>query len=233
MEEARKPLELGCARSLWLHVLTPTLILPSFLRCLWSLVFHSYSFKRLLKDHALSSVIYSVSYQWKRICLPTQEIWVWSPGQKEPLEKETATHFNILAWEIPWTEEPDGLQSMGSQKSRTWLSDYNNKDIYFWLSYWLLPLYLETAEYLPWWKTLCLTVISCYSHAFLLRQATCMSDRPWVPSLPPPSIQSPLTRSGMSLSQPLCSLSMDRKHQLLPNSQALQAFSSSLFLSFH
>jgi len=34
-----------------------------------------------------------------------------------------ATHFSILAWKIPWTEEPDGLQSIGSQKSRTWLSD--------------------------------------------------------------------------------------------------------------
>ena len=31
------------------------------------------------------------------------------PGQEDPLEKETATHSNILAWEIPWTEEPDGL----------------------------------------------------------------------------------------------------------------------------
>ena len=44
-----------------------------------------------------------------------QEMWVRSLGQKEPLEKEMGTHFNILAWEIPWTEEPGGLQSMGSQ----------------------------------------------------------------------------------------------------------------------
>ena len=41
-----------------------------------------------------------------------QEIWVRSLGQEDPLEKETATHSSILAWEIPWTEEPDGLQSM-------------------------------------------------------------------------------------------------------------------------
>ena len=40
-------------------------------------------------------------------------------GWKDPLEKEMATHSNILAWEIPWTEEPDRLQSMGSQKSWT------------------------------------------------------------------------------------------------------------------
>ena len=45
-------------------------------------------------------------------------------GHKNPLEKERATHFSILAWEIPWTEEPDGLQSVGSQKSRTLLSNY-------------------------------------------------------------------------------------------------------------
>ena len=42
---------------------------------------------------------------------------VWSLGQGEPLEKETATHSSILAWEIPWTEEPSGLQSMGLQES--------------------------------------------------------------------------------------------------------------------
>ena len=38
-----------------------------------------------------------------------QETWVWFLGQENPLEKEMATHFNILAWEIPWTEEPGGL----------------------------------------------------------------------------------------------------------------------------
>ena len=45
------------------------------------------------------------------------------PGQEDPLEKETATHSSILAWEIPWTEEPGGLQSMGPQKSWTQFSD--------------------------------------------------------------------------------------------------------------
>ena len=39
-------------------------------------------------------------------------------GQEDPLEKEMATHSTILAWEIPWTEEPGGLQSMGSQRLR-------------------------------------------------------------------------------------------------------------------
>ena len=45
------------------------------------------------------------------------------PGSEDPLEKEMATHSSVLAWEIPWTEEPGGLQSMGSQKSWTQLSD--------------------------------------------------------------------------------------------------------------
>ena len=53
----------------------------------------------------------------------TQETWVRSLGQEDPLEKEMATHFRILAWRIPWTEEPGGLQSMGSQKSQTQLSN--------------------------------------------------------------------------------------------------------------
>ena len=42
-----------------------------------------------------------------------QEIWVKFLSQEDPLEKEMATHFNILAWRIPWTEESGGLQSMG------------------------------------------------------------------------------------------------------------------------
>ena len=44
-----------------------------------------------------------------------QETRVQSLGQEDPLEKEMATHSSILAWEIPWTEEPDTLQSMGLQ----------------------------------------------------------------------------------------------------------------------
>ena len=44
-----------------------------------------------------------------------QEAWVQSPGQEDPLEEGKATHSSILAWRIPWTEEPGRLQSMGSQ----------------------------------------------------------------------------------------------------------------------
>ena len=45
-----------------------------------------------------------------------QDMWVQSLGQEDPLEKEMATHSNILAWEIPSTEEPGRLQSMGLQE---------------------------------------------------------------------------------------------------------------------
>ena len=45
-----------------------------------------------------------------------QETWVQSLGQEDPLEKGMATHSSILAWRIPWTEEPDGLQSIGLQR---------------------------------------------------------------------------------------------------------------------
>ena len=44
-----------------------------------------------------------------------QETWVRSLGWEDPLEKGMVTHSSILAWRIPWTEEPGGLQSMGSQ----------------------------------------------------------------------------------------------------------------------
>ena len=52
-------------------------------------------------------------------CLPT--VWktqLQSLGQEDLLEKEMATHFSILAWKIPWTEESGRLQSMGSQRVR-------------------------------------------------------------------------------------------------------------------
>ena len=52
-----------------------------------------------------------------------QEIQVQSVGWEDPLEKVMATHSSILAWKIPWTKEPGGLQSMGVAKNWTWPSD--------------------------------------------------------------------------------------------------------------
>ena len=51
------------------------------------------------------------------------EMWVWSLGRKDPLEESMASHSSILAWRIPWTEEPVGLQSIGSHRVRHDWSD--------------------------------------------------------------------------------------------------------------
>ena len=45
-----------------------------------------------------------------------KDIWVQSLGKEDPLEKEMATHWSVLAWKIPWTEEPGGAGSIGSQR---------------------------------------------------------------------------------------------------------------------
>ena len=63
--------------------------------------------RKLLRDFPGGSLIKS---------LPMQETWVWFLGLEDSLEKEMATHSSILVWEIPWTEEPSRLQSMGSQR---------------------------------------------------------------------------------------------------------------------
>ena len=56
--------------------------------------------------------------QWSGTRLPMQETWVPSLGWDDLLEKEMAIPSSILAWRIPWTEEPGGLQPMGSQSQR-------------------------------------------------------------------------------------------------------------------
>ena len=62
--------------------------------------------------------------RWIRLPrLPVQGTRVQSLGREDPLGKEMATHSSVLGWEIPWAEEPDRLQFMGSQKSRTRLSN--------------------------------------------------------------------------------------------------------------
>ena len=57
-----------------------------------------------------------------------QETWVQSLDWEDPLEKEITTHSNILVWEIPWTEELGGLQSMGCQESDTTEQQNNNNN---------------------------------------------------------------------------------------------------------
>ena len=69
--------------------------------------------------------IHRVSHvaQSKRISLPIQKMQIQSLGLEDLLEKEMATRSSVLAWAIPWVEEPGRLQSMESQKSWTQLSD--------------------------------------------------------------------------------------------------------------
>ena len=69
-------------------------------------------------SHCLYTVRPSLVAQMVKNLPAKQEIWVWSLGWEDPLEKEMATHSSILAWKIPWTEEPDGLQSMGLYRVR-------------------------------------------------------------------------------------------------------------------
>ena len=66
---------------------------------------------------------YLLQYSWASLVAQTgrnpptmQETWVQSLGQEDPLEEGMATHSNILAWRIPWTEESGGLQSMGLRR---------------------------------------------------------------------------------------------------------------------
>ena len=66
-------------------------------------------------DHYITIVSNMVAQRLKRLP-PVQETWVQSLGQEDPLEEGMATHSSILAWRIPWTEDPGGLQSIGLQR---------------------------------------------------------------------------------------------------------------------
>ena len=94
----------------------------------------------------------------------TRDIWVWSLDQEDPLEEGITTYSSILAWKIPWTEEPGGLQFIGlqSQTWLKWLSMHTHtvswtftilSEYFFWagisvvppknLPHWLLVLYVQ------------------------------------------------------------------------------------------
>ena len=81
-----------------------------------------------------------------------QEMWVWSLCPEDPLEKEMASHSSTLAWEIPWTEEPGGLQSMRSQKVRhSWATkQFFCEGRWGWLVYyWILTASLTSRGQYP------------------------------------------------------------------------------------
>ena len=81
---------------------------------------------------------YPIQYSWPSLVAHTvknpptmRETWVWSLGWDEPLEEGMATHSSILAWRIPWTEEPGGIQSMGSQRVRhNWATKHSTQHMY-------------------------------------------------------------------------------------------------------
>ena len=73
---------------------------------------------RKLREETFAPVFFLVVAQLVKNLPAMQETWVPSLGLNNPPEESMATHSSILAWRIPWTEEPGGLQSMGSQ-SRT------------------------------------------------------------------------------------------------------------------
>ena len=70
---------------------------------------------RIFTVLSFSAVVFLVAQTVKRLPA-TQETWVQYLGQEDPLEKGMAIHSSIPAWRIPWTEEPGGLKSMGSQR---------------------------------------------------------------------------------------------------------------------
>ena len=75
-----------------------------------------------------------------------QETWAPSLGWEDPLGKETATQHSVLAWEIPWTEEPGGLQSRGSQGLRRDWGTKNNSSNSCERAWPLLPLALSCVQ---------------------------------------------------------------------------------------
>ena len=73
-----------------------------------------------------------------------QETWVRFLGQEDPLEEDMATHSSILAWRIPWTEEPGGLQSMRSQRvGNDRVTEYTHKSHTVHRCTYLFPFFLQ------------------------------------------------------------------------------------------
>ena len=89
----------------------------------------------------------------KKICLPMKEVQVWSLDGKDPLEKEITTHSSIVAWEIPWTEQPGGLQSMQSLKHMTQFRDQNKQTNY--TLFYFYPHFKFMSNFMCLFKFMC------------------------------------------------------------------------------
>ena len=98
----------------------------------------------------LSYIIWGASLVPQRLkrLHPMRKTWVWSLGREDPLEKEMVTHSSILAWRIPWTEEPGRLKSTGSQRvGHDWAMLYGYFTFYPFDGWWVLELFLLTDYY--------------------------------------------------------------------------------------
>ena len=96
------------------------LCVPSYTCSCPSLLAHPHKVVRsLAKEHAQGLSWASLVAQWYGICLPMQETWVGSLGWEDPLQEEMATHYSILAWEIPWTDKPGGYRPWVCKESDT------------------------------------------------------------------------------------------------------------------
>ena len=96
-----------------------------------------------------------------------QETWVLSLSQEDPLEKGMATHFSILAWEIPWTEEPSGVQSMESQRvGHDWVTNMFTLSVLanFFFFFFLFFFFFDTFPASVYQLVLkqMLRILSCY-----------------------------------------------------------------------
>ena len=79
-----------------------------------------------------------------------QETWVRSLGQEDPLEKKMATHSSILAWKIPWTEEPGRLESMGSQRvGHDWATSLHFTSLFPMLKWMLAEMTVRLKAWCP------------------------------------------------------------------------------------
>ena len=94
-----------------------------------------------------------------------QEAWLQSVGQEDPLKKGIAIHSSILAWRIPWTEEPGGLWTMGSQRVRHYWMTYKHPHIW-WVEKYIFLMHKfegEEVEACMYWNQLsCLLVTQVF-----------------------------------------------------------------------
>ena len=115
--------------------------------------------------HNLSLVWISLVLHRQRIHLSKREAGFWPSCQKYSLEKEMETHSSILAWGLPWTEAHQAPQSMGLQKSQTWLRDWKTtlgpvKLIEHWWEFFQLALNLRERS----WSILATGCTSAHCH---------------------------------------------------------------------